>query len=72
MEIYRNLGGNSGVSRFDIGPDYIVVIFHGNSKEYTYSYKKAGSHHVENMKQLARVGSGLNAYINRHVKYLYD
>ncbi len=73
MERYRNSGGDSGVSSYEIGSDYIIVIFKGNSKPYRYSYGgRAGQNHVENMKKLARNGSGLNAYINNHVKYLYD
>lgn len=72
MEYYRNSGGNSGVSPYEIGTDYIKVRFSGNFKTYTYSYRKAGSMHVETMKRLARSGSGLNRYINRNVKNLYD
>lgn len=72
MESYRNLGGDSGVSAYEIGENYIKVKFHGNYKIYTYSYRKAGRNHVEQMKILARRGSGLNSYINMYVKYLYD
>ena len=72
MERYRNQGGNSGVSAYEIGSDYIKVKFCGNSKIYTYSYQRAGSTHVENMKRFAKSGNGLNAYINRNVKNLFD
>ncbi|OJX51081.1 MAG: hypothetical protein BGO88_07790 [Flavobacterium sp. 38-13] len=72
MERYRNSGGDSGVSSFEIGSDYILVQFSGTAKTYRYSYRKAGQHHVETMKSLARSGSGLNSYINRYVKNLYD
>jgi hypothetical protein len=72
MERYSNIGGDSGVSAYEIGVDYIKVKFSGTGKTYTYSYRKAGSHHVENMKNLAQSGNGLNSYINRNVKYLYD
>ncbi len=73
MERYKNSGGNSGVSTYEIGSDYIIVKFIGNSKIYRYSYTGgAGSHHVENLKQLARKGSGLNAYIMKYVKDKYD
>ncbi|MNL13872.1 hypothetical protein D3C87_1347930 [compost metagenome] len=72
MEIYRNLGGTSNVSSFDIGVDYIAVRFNRTARVYRYSYGRAGQQHVENMKQLARQGSGLNSYINRQTKYLYD
>lgn len=72
MERYRNAGGDSGVSAYEIGTDYIKVKFSGTSRTYTYNYRKAGSTHVEQMKQLARNGSGLNSYINRYAKHLYD
>lgn len=73
MERYANRGGNSGVVAFEIGSNYISVQFRGNSKLYTWSYEgKAGQRHVDNMKSLARSGSGLGGYINSNVKFLYD
>ncbi len=72
MQRYRNSGGNSGVSAFEIGDDFITVKFSGTSRTYTYSYKRAGRHHVERMKSLAVRGSGLNGYINSYVKDKYD
>lgn len=72
MERYRNSGGDSGVSAYEIGSDYITVKFSGTARIYRYSYRKAGLNHVETMKQLAQSGSGLNSYINKHVKNLYD
>jgi uncharacterized hydantoinase/oxoprolinase family protein len=73
MEKYANFGGDSGVSAFEIGSDFIIVIFKGNPKPYRYSNAGgAGQNHVENMKRMARSGSGLNGYINQYVKYLYD
>lgn len=72
MERYGNAGGDSGVYAYEIGSDYITVMFSGTSRTYTYSYRKAGSSHVEQMKILARNGSGLNSYINKYVKHLYD
>ncbi|MCL2311779.1 MAG: hypothetical protein FWC41_04725 [Firmicutes bacterium] len=72
MEKYSNIGRDSGVSAYEIGTDYIKVKFSGTGRTYTYSYRKAGDHHVENMKKLAQSGNGLNSYINRNVKHLYD
>lgn len=72
MERYRNSDGDSGVYGYEIGNDYIRVKFSGTSKIYTYSYRKAGSNHVEKMKSLAKSGSGLNSYINAYVKFKYD
>jgi hypothetical protein len=72
MQLYRNLGGDSGVYAFEIGIDHIRVRFKGNLRIYQYSYRKAGAGHVEQMKNLAMIGEGLNSYIDRNVKYLYD
>ena len=72
MQRYRNTGGNSGVASFEIGTDYIRVNFSGTARTYTYSYGRAGQHHVERMKSLAQRGSGLNGYINSYVRDKYD
>lgn len=72
MERYRNSRGNSGVSAFEIGTSYIDVKFSGTARVYRYSYQKAGQNHVEVMKKMANKGSGLNSYIMRNVKELYD
>jgi hypothetical protein len=71
MERYKNLGRDSRVHYYQIEDTSIEVKF-DSSKPYTYSYKKAGKSHVENMKILATRGSGLNSYINKYVKNLYD
>ena len=73
MERYANRRGDSGVSAYEIGLEYIRVKFKGTLKIYQYSYSgKAGQRHVDNMKSLAIKGSGLNSYINLHVKFKYD
>lgn len=71
MEKYANRNGGSGISSYEIGSDYIRVRFSSGSI-YTYSHNKAGQSHVENMKNLAINGSGLNSYINTNVKFKYD
>ena len=70
MEIYLN-HLNSGVEQYEIGEDYIKIKFY-DGKMFTYSYQKAGTIHVENMKELALRGRGLCTYINQNTKYLYD
>lgn len=72
MKIYKNFGGNSNVSEYEAGVDYIIVVFKGSMKLYRYSYKSAGEHNVERMKALADAGMGLNSYINRFVKFGYE
>ncbi len=72
METYLNKRGNSPISYYEFGDDYITVSFKGSKKNYTYSYLGAGEAHVENMKILAISGSGLSAYITRNVSKAYD
>ena len=71
MEIYKNLDGDTGVSRYEIGSDRITVEFSTGSA-YLYTYSSAGSSNIEKMKTLARDGRGLNSFINTHVKKLYE
>jgi len=71
LQHYLDLNHDSGVASYEIGHEFIRVQFKKNSKIYTYSYASAGYQHIENMKQLAQYGDGLNAYINHHVKQLY-
>jgi len=72
LEIYRDINHDSGVRGYEINPTYITVWFDGASRSYTYSYRKAGQIHVEKMKVLAKNGDGLNSYIMRNVRNLYD
>jgi hypothetical protein len=72
MQQYLNLGGKSGIEAYEISGTYISVKFKRNSKICIYSYNLAGRNNVENMKILARKGQGLNSYIMRNVRDLYD
>jgi len=72
MENYKNLGGNSGIAGYELGVDYIIVVFKGGKKPYRWSFGKVGGEHIENMKQLAIQGSGLNSYIMLNVKNDFD
>ena len=69
---YQVINRDSGVLAYATGTDYIDVKFKGTSKVYRYSYQKAGKENVETMKALAQSGDGLNSFINKNVKYLYD
>lgn len=73
MVAYANRGGDSGVIGFDLGAESILVRFH-NGGEYLYTYSSVGRGNVEQMKQLARRGMGLNAFINTNpqVKFGYE
>lgn len=70
MERYRNLGGDSGVVAYDIGEDSITVEFSDGSV-YLYTYQSAGGHNIEQMKELAVAGRGLNSFINKYVRKQY-
>lgn len=72
MELYKNLSGQSGVHMYEIGEDYVRVKFHRTARIYIYSCFRAGLRNVEHMKQLARAGMGLNSFIMREVKDLFD
>ncbi len=70
MEHYKNLGGDSGVSAFEIGDDSIKVQF-SDSSVYLYTNQSAGAQNIEQMKVLARQGEGLNSFINKRVRKAY-
>lgn len=71
MERYSNYGGKSSIRFYEIEPMRIRVMF-SDGKVYSYSYESAGIDHIEEMKRLARSGSGLNSYIMRNVKRAYE
>ena len=67
MQSYSGAERDSGISAYEIGPEFIEVEFTG-AGIYAYTYNSAGRDHVENMKVLAASGKGLNSYINDHTK----
>jgi hypothetical protein len=70
MPQYANTSGKSGVVSYDTGPDWISVTFKDGST-YMYDDVTPGLATVNTLKQLAASGSGLNAYITKHVKKSY-
>lgn len=72
MERYKNLDGNSGVYSYELRPNAIAVKFDGTSQIYVYSYSRAGHIFVEQMKLLAVSGRGLNSFIQKNARRLYD
>lgn len=70
MERYANRGGDSNVAAFEIGPTSINVQFR-DGLTYVYTYQSAGQGNVEQMKQLAMAGQGLNSFIGRVVRKGY-
>lgn len=67
MKPYKNLSGNSGVTAYEIGEDYIKVKFR-DGDVYLYNYSVTGKFNVERMKKLAEEGKGLSTFISRYVK----
>jgi hypothetical protein len=70
MTSYQNLGGDSGVSAYEIANTSIKVKFKTGAV-YLYDYSKPGLSHVEQMKLFAQAGKGLNSYIGRNVRTNY-
>ena len=70
MEKYKNLEGNSGVSEYQNGADFIRVRFKDGG-QYLYTNSSAGTNNISAMQALAITGQGLNAYVNKYVKKQY-
>ena len=72
MVEYKNLRMNSNVESYEIFQESIVVKFFGTNEMYLYTNRSAGVHNVYQMKKLAIRGWGLNGYINRFCRKLYE
>lgn len=70
-ERYRNLGGESGITSYAIGLDFIAVQWKPPAV-YIYDHVRPGRAHVEHMKALAEGGRGLGTYISQHVGKAYS
>jgi len=71
MQAYVDVDGDSGVAAYEIGDDFIHVQFK-KGKTYRYTYASAGEHIIEQMKGLAIGGNGLNSYIMKNARTLYE
>lgn len=70
MERYRDSAGNSGIAAYDIAKNSIRVEFKDGGL-FLYDTHSPGRAEIEEMKRLARAGSGLNTFINRYVRGRY-
>ena len=70
MKRYKNLSGGSGIMAYESGPDFTRVRFSSGSV-YLYTYDSADPDDIEQMKELASKGEGLNSFINEIVRYDY-
>jgi hypothetical protein len=71
MTQYMDISGRSGIEGYDLFDDAITVYFK-DGREYNYTELSAGKYEVDQMKQLAEQGTGLNAYINKITKFSYE
>ena len=71
MQKYRNLNGDSNVVCYLIAEDAMTIQFN-DGVNYRYSNSSAGISNIMEMKRLAELGRGLNGFINRRVKKMYD
>ena len=71
MTEYLNVNGNSGIVAYEVFDDAIDVAFESGGV-YTYHRDVIGEVHFEVMKALAQAGTGLNAFINKHVRFRYS
>ena len=69
MQGYANRGV-SNVVAYDVADDSITVQFDDRSR-YLYTYESAGAANIEEMKNLARQGEGLNEFIKKNVSTRY-
>lgn len=63
-QAYANLGGNSGVDSYVEGYGWIMINFTTGAK-YLYTTKSTTEANIDQMKQYAHEGKGLNSYIMR-------
>lgn len=68
---YKNTSGKSGVQAYDYNTNSISIRFSGGSV-YRYTVQSVGSANLERMKALADSGKGLNSFIRRNVKNMYE
>jgi len=71
MKPYKNSGGKSAVTMYELAQDFIKVRF-ANQSVYRYSNQSAGAANVRQMKTLAVAGKGLGTFIEANVKNLFD
>jgi len=70
MTPYRNLSGTSNVLAYEIAPDSVAIQF--NPRDfYLYTTQSVGAVNLQEMKQLANKGIGLNSFINMRVRKMW-
>lgn len=67
MRKYAHPAGDTGVTGFEFGPDSITLWFADGALE-RYTEQDLGRARIARMKRLAVEGSGLEAFIDRHIR----
>ena len=70
MKKYKNSSGNSGVVKYEIKKDGILIEFEDGGL-YLYDHCKPGSDTVQAMLGLAEAGRGLATFIKKFVRDNY-
>lgn len=70
MTVYKDIEGKSPILAYEIGTDYIDIIYKSGIS-YRYDYNTPGKSEVENMRNKARLGHGLQNYIEHRVNFRY-
>jgi len=65
--MYKNTMGDSGINGYEATQDSIIVYFK-NGGIYLYNAIKCGIQNIIKMKELAKIGTGLNEFINKYIK----
>ena len=64
MEKYINFTGDSKITHYEIGDEYILI--KSNKRVIEYNSSNNSKDHIERMKVLAQKGSGLYRYIMKN------
>ena len=64
MEIYENLSRRSGVVEYEIGSNYVMVIFE-RGDIISYDTDEFSEEVISQIKELAKAGEGLNRFLNQ-------
>lgn len=66
LKPYRDAVGTANATGYATGRTWIIVQFKGDAL-YLYTNASCGVEHIRELKRLAKLGEGLDAYISKHV-----
>ncbi len=70
LKPYRDTQGTHNATAYATGRTWILIQFK-DSALYLYTNASCGAEHVRELKRLAKLGEGLDSYINQHVSKSY-